>query len=213
MSSSSVSFLSFANPEKGDPNSGIFILLSYFISGFRPTTSSSAAWRKLARLLRLWGPRVAQRLQEGDDRRLLRRCHTEVAHLAGHVGRVLGCRPAGAGYVTGVVEVDDLLEALEVAVVAVRLHEAGARPRVDVAQCRHLEFAEFRCVDRHVVAGALQVPAKTQVDPGCAQRIEREFRVERVLWVFWRTVIVVCEVGEQHLAAGRIGGAGVAVGA
>jgi hypothetical protein len=32
-----VSFLSFANPEKGDPNSGMFILLSYFFSGFRPT--------------------------------------------------------------------------------------------------------------------------------------------------------------------------------
>jgi hypothetical protein len=25
----------FANPEKGDPNSGMFILLSYFFSGFR----------------------------------------------------------------------------------------------------------------------------------------------------------------------------------
>src|ERR1035437_8616768 len=165
MSSSSVSFLSFANPEKGDPNSGMFILLSYFISGFRPTASSSAARRKSARLLHLWGFRVAQRLQEGDDRRLLRRCQTEVAQLAGHVGRVLGCGPADAGYVTGVVKVDDLLEALEVAVVAVCLHETSARPRVNVAQCRHLEFAEFRCVDRHAVAGALQVSAKSQVNP------------------------------------------------
>src|SRR5674536_350786 len=86
------------------------------------------------------------------------------AQLAGHVGRVFGCGPAGAGYVTGVVKVDDLLEALEVAVVAVCLHETGARPRVNVAQCRHLEFAEFRGVDRHVVAGALEVPAETQAD-------------------------------------------------
>jgi len=29
-SSSSVSFLSFANPEKGDPNSGMVILLYYY---------------------------------------------------------------------------------------------------------------------------------------------------------------------------------------
>jgi hypothetical protein len=39
-SSSSVSFLSFANPENGDPNAGMLILLSYFFSGFRPTASS-----------------------------------------------------------------------------------------------------------------------------------------------------------------------------
>src|SRR5450830_1626181 len=174
MSSSSLSFLSFANPEKGDPNSGMFILLSYFISGFRPTTSSSAARRKSARLLHLWGLRVAQRLQEGDDRLLLRRCQIEIAQLAGHGGRVLGFGPAGAGYAAGVVEVDDVLEALEVPVVAVRLHEAGARPRVDIAQCRHLEFSEFRFVDRRGFAVTLKVPAETQVDPGCAQRIESE---------------------------------------
>src|SRR5450830_1127017 len=177
-SSSSVSFLSFANPEKGDPNPGMFILLCYFFSGFRPTASSQAARRKRATATHLWGVRVVQRLQEGDDRRLLRRCQTEVAHLAGHVGRVLWCGPAGAGYVAGVVEVDDVLEALEVAVVAIRLHEARVRPRVDVAQCRHLEFSEFRFVDRRGVAGALQVPAETQIDPGCAQRIERGLRVE-----------------------------------
>jgi hypothetical protein len=35
--SSCVSFLSFANPEKGDPNPGMSILLSYFFSSFRPT--------------------------------------------------------------------------------------------------------------------------------------------------------------------------------
>src|SRR5665811_157906 len=96
-SSSSVSFLSFANPEKGDPNSGMFILLCYFFSGFRPTASSQAARRKRVTATHLWGVRVVQRLQEGDDRRLLRRCQTEIAYLAGHVGRVLGCGPAGAG--------------------------------------------------------------------------------------------------------------------
>src|ERR1039458_8265049 len=190
-SSSCVSFLSFANPEKGDPNPGMFILLSYLFSGFRLTASSQAARRKWETLFHLWQLRVGQRLQEGDDRLLLRRCQTEVSHLASHVGRVLGCGPAGAGYVTGVVEVDDLLEALEVAVVAIRLHEAGARPCVYVAQCRYLEFAEFRCVDRHVVAGALQVPAETQVDPGCAQSIEGELQVERVHRVLRHTEVEV----------------------
>src|SRR5450759_5653886 len=102
-SSSLLSFLSFANPEKGDPNAGMFILLCYFFSGFRPTASSQAARRKSARLLHLWGLRVVQRLQEGDDRSLLRRCQTEIAYLAGHVVRVLGCGPAGAGYVARVV--------------------------------------------------------------------------------------------------------------
>src|SRR5450830_757747 len=146
-SSSSVSLLSFANPEKGDPNAGIFILLGYLISGFRPTASSQAARRKRATATHLWGVRVVQRLQEGDDRRLLRRCQTEVAQLAGHVGRVLGCGPAGAGYVTGVVEVDDLLEALEVTIVPISFHEAGVRTHVNIAKCRYLEFSEFRFVN------------------------------------------------------------------
>jgi hypothetical protein len=37
MSSSSVSFLSFANPEKGDPNTGMIILLSCFCLEFHPS--------------------------------------------------------------------------------------------------------------------------------------------------------------------------------
>ena len=76
---------------------------------------------------------IGQCLQEGDDRRLLHRCQTEVAHFAGHVGCVLGCGPAGAGYVAGVVKVNDVLKALEVAIVAISLHEAGVRPLVDIA--------------------------------------------------------------------------------
>jgi len=36
MSSSFVSILSFANPEKGDPNSGMFILLYYILLGSCP---------------------------------------------------------------------------------------------------------------------------------------------------------------------------------
>jgi hypothetical protein len=62
-----VSFLSLANPEKGDPNPGMFILLSYFVWGFRPTASNQTARRKWATLLHLWELRVGQRLQEGDD--------------------------------------------------------------------------------------------------------------------------------------------------
>src|ERR1035437_301749 len=47
-SSVSVSFLSFANPEKGDPNSGMFILLSYLsyfmsVIVFRKATIASSS--------------------------------------------------------------------------------------------------------------------------------------------------------------------------
>src|SRR5665647_1062646 len=91
---------------------------------------------------------VGQRLQEGDDGFLLRCCKTEIAYLAGHVGRILGCGPAGAGYVAGVVKVDDVLKALEVAIVAISLHEAGIRSLVNIAKCRYLKFPEFRFVNR-----------------------------------------------------------------
>src|SRR5450759_5869032 len=73
---------------------------------------------------------VAERLEEGNDRLLLHRGQAEVAHCAGvHGGGVLGGRPrhalpSGTGDVAGVVDVDDLREALEVAVVAVGLDEA-----------------------------------------------------------------------------------------
>jgi hypothetical protein len=39
-SSACVSFLLFAKPENGDPNTGMVILLLYFSSGFRLTASS-----------------------------------------------------------------------------------------------------------------------------------------------------------------------------
>src|SRR5213593_1016685 len=40
-----------------------------------------------------------------------------------------------------VVEVDDFLQALKVAVVHIGLDEIGARPLVDISQCGHLELA------------------------------------------------------------------------
>jgi hypothetical protein len=39
ISSSAVSFLLFANPEKGDPNTGMMILLSCFFLEFHPPVS------------------------------------------------------------------------------------------------------------------------------------------------------------------------------
>jgi len=42
-----VSFLSFANPENGDPNTGMPVLLSCFHSGFRPTLGSRDGLRRL----------------------------------------------------------------------------------------------------------------------------------------------------------------------
>jgi hypothetical protein len=156
---------------------------------------------------------VGQRLQEGDNSLLLRGCQTEIAHLAGHIGRILGCGPAGSGYVAGVVKVDDVHKALEVAIVPISLHEAGVRSLVNIAKCRYLEFSEFRFINRCDEAGALQIPTESHINPGCTQRIEREFRIERVFWVFRHTDVEVCEVGEQHLATGRIGGTRMAVGA
>src|SRR5450759_3326709 len=57
-SSSCVSFLSFANPEKGDPNPGMFILLSYFFSGFRPTLLRRSARRAVDSLFRRFAVEV-----------------------------------------------------------------------------------------------------------------------------------------------------------
>jgi len=39
-----VSFLLFANPEKGDPNTGMIVLLSGFFFKFRPTSFPAAIW-------------------------------------------------------------------------------------------------------------------------------------------------------------------------
>ena len=42
-------------------------------------------------------------------------------------------------HVSRVVEVDDLLQALEIAIVAIGLHEIRSRPLVDIAQCGNAE--------------------------------------------------------------------------
>src|SRR5450759_3540784 len=108
---------------------------------------------------------------------------------------------------------DDILEVLEVTIVAICLHEAGIRPPIDIAKCRYLKFSKFRFVNRCAEASAFQIPTESHINPGCTQRIEREFRIERVFWVFRHTYVEVCKVGEQHPATGRIGGTRMAVGA
>src|SRR5665811_1763405 len=110
-----------------------------------------------------WLVSVREGLEVGDDRSFIGRAEAEVSELDGVDVRLdLGGGPAvglqrfrlGVGararapgkHVARVVEVDDGLEALEVAVGSVRLDDAQARPEVDVAQGRHLDLAHLRLV-------------------------------------------------------------------
>src|SRR5260370_15721290 len=96
---------------------------------------------------------VAQRLHESDQRVLLLLRQPEISDLARvHVlGGLRGGPAAGAlprirrgaapEHGAPVVEVHDLLEASEGAIVSVGLDEIPARPLVDIAQWRHLVAA------------------------------------------------------------------------
>src|ERR1035441_1733635 len=78
----------------------------------------------VARLLFLGHVAVGEGAQERDDGKLLPVVQSKIPHLGcvdvvGHFWQ----RPSRAGNVPRVVEVNDLLQRLEVAIVAVRLHE------------------------------------------------------------------------------------------
>src|SRR5260370_20990820 len=74
--------------------------------------------------------------------------------------------------VARVVEVHDLLEAFEVAVLRVCLHERGVRPLVDIADRHGAKSAVERrgeCVPRGIaVLGAPQETADAEIDKGLA---------------------------------------------
>src|SRR5512144_934060 len=166
------------------------------------------------RLLRLVA--VAERLEERYDGLFLRHRETEVAQLGGvEVLRDLGCGPAVRGQrlcfgivpgtcledVPRVVEVDDSVQGLEVAVVPVRFDEVGRGPQVHVAQRGHLELPEIRRGGRRVVAAGLEKTAQAGIgktEPG------------RILGVLGNADVVVGVVGEQrvlsvrHMAAGAL---------
>src|SRR5512143_3305816 len=137
--------------------------------GHRPSTTSRGFLPLVA---------VAQRLEEGHDRLLLRERETEVAQLGGvEILRNLGRGPAVRGQrlcfgivpgtcledVPRVVEVDDSVQGLEVAVVPVRFDEVGRGPQVHVAQRGHLELPEIRRGGRRVVAAGLEKTAQAGI--------------------------------------------------
>src|SRR5512144_2789630 len=141
------------------------------------------------RLLRLVA--VAERLEERYDGLFLRHRETEVAQLGGvEVLRDLGCGPAVRGQrlcfgivpgtrredVPRVVEVDDTVQGLEVAVVPVRFDEVGRGPQVHVAQRGHLVFAEIRRGIRRVIGALLEEAAQTGVEKPQACGILRVLR-------------------------------------
>ena len=88
---------------------------------------------------------VSKRPEEGNNVVLLLIRKAEIAAMRIQVLWSLGCRPARnlLGWIAGrafrqrvscIVEVNDLLEALEIAIVAISLHKIRSRPLVDIAQ-------------------------------------------------------------------------------
>src|ERR1035437_10046491 len=116
---------------------------------------------------------IGERPQERDDGKLLPVVQSKIPHLGcvdvvGHFWR----RPSRAGNVPRVVEVNDLLQRLEVAVVAVRLHELPGWPQVDVAQGWDLMLAPLRPPDCLIFAGGLEEEAsQAGVNPVRAGRV------------------------------------------
>src|ERR1035441_7936097 len=103
----------------------------------RPLVASSemACPEIAACLLLLVHVAIGEGPQESDDRKLLTVVQSKIPHLGCvHVEAHFWRRPSRAGNVPRVVEVNDLLQRLEVAVVAVRLHELPGWPQVHVAQ-------------------------------------------------------------------------------
>jgi hypothetical protein len=118
----------------------------------RPPPDAKRSWRD--RLLRV---AIGQRLEEGDEVILLLTGEAEIAARRIEVLRSLRRRPARdlfpcrttfafGEHISRVVEVHDLLQALEIAVVTVSLYEIGSRTLVDVPQGRDTETAiELGC--------------------------------------------------------------------
>src|ERR1019366_7577656 len=150
-----------------------------------PVASSEMAWPEIAACLLLLGDvAIGEGPQERDDGKLLPVVQSKIPHLdcvdvVGHFWR----RPSRAGNVPRVVEVNDLFQRLEVAVVAVRLHELPGWPQVDVAQGWDLMLAPFRHVNRLRITRSLEEASETGIDPvktvrvGCGLRVERVQRV------------------------------------
>src|SRR5674476_1083613 len=127
------------------------------------------------------GDTIGEGTQERDDGKLLPVVQSKIPHL-GSVDVVCHFwqRPSRAGNVPRVVEVNDLLQRLEVAIVAVRLHKIPGWPQVHVAQGWNLMLAPFSHVIRRRITRSLEEAAQTRVNPGRAGRIPLGLIVERV---------------------------------
>ena len=99
----------------------------------------------------------------------------------------------------------DPLQALEIAIVAVCLHEIGGRAQVHVAQGGDFELAVVLGGISGIISPGGQEPAQTQVNKGGVGV------VDRILRVLGDAQVIVSEVGEERLhPAARV--AGLAVG-
>src|SRR5664280_195419 len=102
---------------------------------------------------------IAQSLEERHNSVFFGRREPEVAKFRSvEIRRGLRCWPWH--HVTGVVEMDYRIEALEVAVVAIGLHEPGVRALVDVAQRGNLELTIVRRSQRRPRACCRQEAAE-----------------------------------------------------
>src|SRR5580692_4992408 len=116
-----------------------------------------------------------------------------------------------------VVEMDDLLQTCEIAVMHVGFHEAGIGNLRRIAYGRSLEFS-LELWQKHspiqvrrstVVAieeqsHSLVSKAKPERVAGKSPLVRRILRVPGKDYVFWEAEIVVGGVGEQRLNAGRL---------
>src|SRR5450759_1602679 len=115
---------------------------------------------------------IGEGAQERDDGKLLPMVQSKIPHLGsvdvvGHFWR----RPSRAGHVPRVVEVNDLLQRLEVAIVSVGLYEVLGGPQVDVAQGGDLVLAPFSQVNRLRITRSLEEASQAGVNPVHAVRV------------------------------------------
>src|SRR5450759_342066 len=125
------------------------------------------AWPEIAACLLLLGHvAIGEGPQERDDGKLLPVVQSKIPHLDFvDVGGHLWQRPSRAGNVPRVVEVNDLFQRLEVAVVAVSLHELPGWPQVDVAQGWNLMLAPLSQVNRLRITRSLEEASQAGVNP------------------------------------------------
>src|ERR1035437_8764590 len=175
----------------------------------RPLVASSemACPEIAACLLLLVHVAIGEGLQECDDRKLLTVVQSKISHLGcvdvvAHFWR----QPSRAENVPRIVEVNDLLQRLEIAVVAVRLHELPGWPQVDIAQGWDLMLAPLSHVNRLRITRSLEEASEASIDPVITVRVICGLSVERVQRVPGHAQVIIGEVGEvrRHVTVGAL---------